>query len=85
VSPVLAALLFHAPGVRLLARRRLSPLAFRLNLVALGLTGLVMALAGLRWGLTGVVAGWAVGHGLWSVTLAALVHRGVGTRHDGGA
>ena len=85
MSPTLAALLFHAPGVRLLTRRRLSPLAVRLNVLAAAVTALAMLVAGDRHGPFGVLAAWAVGHVLWSVTLAMLVHRGPGLRHDAGA
>ena len=85
MKPVVAALLFHAPGLWLLAKQRLSPLAARLNVAALALTLVAMVVGGLQQGVLGVVVCWAVGHILWSLTLAALVHRGLGTRHDGGA
>jgi hypothetical protein len=84
MSPVLAALLFHGPGVRLFAKRRLSPLAVRLNLAAVAVTGLAMVLAGARAGPPAVLGAWALGHSLWSVTLAVLVHRGSGLLHDAG-
>ena len=77
MNPVVAAALFHAPGLRLFARRRLTPLAFKLNLVALVATAVVMLLGGLERGWVGVLVAWAVGHTLWSITLATLVHRGV--------
>lgn len=78
MSPVLVAALFHAPGLRLLARRRLTPLAFKLNLVAAGATAVAMVLGGVELGARGVFVAWAVGHTLWSITLATLVRRGVG-------
>lgn len=82
MNPVVAALLFHAPGLRLFAKRRLTPFAFKLNVVALAATAVAMVLGGLEYGLVGVAVAWFVGHTLWSITLAVLVHRGVATRHD---
>jgi hypothetical protein len=82
VNPVVAALLFHAPGLRLFAKRRLTPLALKLNLVAGGATLLAMAIGFFERGALGAVVAWAVGHTLWSITLATLVHRGIGARHD---
>jgi O-antigen/teichoic acid export membrane protein len=82
VNPVVAALLFHALGLRLFAKRRLTPFVLKLNVVALVATAAAMALAGLEWGFTGVAVAWLVGHTVWSITLAVLVHRGVATRHD---
>ena len=78
MNPVVAALLFHAPGVRLFARRRLTPLALKMNVVALVATAAVMVVGGLERGLTGVIVAWAVGHTLWSITLATLIQKGVG-------
>ena len=80
MNPVVAALLFHAPGLRLFAKRRLTPLAFKLNLVAAGATLLVMAVGFVERGALGAFVAWAVGHTLWSITLASLVQRGVGAK-----
>ena len=77
------ALLFHAPGLRLIAKHRLTPLAFKLNLVAAGATAVAMVLGGLELGARGVFVAWLTGHSLWSITLATLVQRGVGARYNG--
>jgi hypothetical protein len=83
VSPALAAALFHAPGMRLLTGHRLTPLALKLNVVALAATAVAMVLCGLERGPLGVALAWLAGHTLWSLTLATLVHRGVGARYNG--
>ena len=80
MNPTLAALLFHAPGLKLFAKRSLTPLAFKLNVVALVATACAMVLGGVEQGPLGVLVTWATGHALWSITLATLVHRGVGVR-----
>jgi hypothetical protein len=80
VNPTLAAFLFHAPGLKLLAKRSLTPLAFKLNLVALGATACAMVLGGIERGPLGVLLAWFTGHTMWSITLATMVHRGVGAR-----
>jgi len=75
VSPVVAALLFHAPGVRLFTKHRLSSRVLWLNAAAIGATVALTVVAGLRYGALGALSAWAFGHVCWSITLATIVHR----------
>ena len=75
MSPALAALLFHAPGVRLLTKRKLTPLGLKLNIVAGSATVVAMLVAGMWRGPLEAFIAWAVGHTLWSITLASSVQR----------
>lgn len=79
MSPVVAALLFHAPGVRLFTKQRLSSQVLLMNAVAVGLTAGLMLGAGTLGGPLWVLLAWAVGHVTWSITLATIVHREIHT------
>jgi hypothetical protein len=74
----LVGFLFHAPGLKLLARARLSPLTVKLNVIAAALTLAAMAEAWLSG--RSVLVGWLIGHFAWSATLAMLALRGQVTR-----
>ncbi len=75
MSPVVAALLFHAPGVRLFTKHRVSARVLWLNAAAVAATAALMVVAGFQRGPLGVLVAWLVGHVAWSVTLAAIVSR----------
>ncbi len=83
----LIAFVGHAPGLWWFARRRLGPRALRVNLVAVALTLLAMAVAhGFPggdgpWGR--VLVAWLVGHFSWSCVLAAWVFLGGATMGRG--
>ena len=66
---------FHAPGLRIFAGHRLRPPIVRLNVVAIGLTLVAIAMAASlheRRLLAGFIA-WVICHFLWSICLAWLV------------
>ena len=69
------AFVFHAPGLRLFAGYRLRPPILRLNLVAIGLTLLAMAMAAWLFErrLLAVFTAWVICHFLWSTCLAWLI------------
>ena len=75
MKPALAAALFHAPGVYVLAKRRLTPAGVKLNALAVGLTAAAMIAGGLARGLPGVLVAWAVAHTLWSAVFSRNVER----------
>jgi hypothetical protein len=77
-SLALVGFLFHAPGLKLLARARLSPHAVKLNVAAAALTLAAMAYAWLSG--RSVFLAWLIGHFAWSTVLAALALRGQVTR-----
>lgn len=75
------AFLAHAPGLVVLGKRPMSATYKRWNLIALGATGLAMAMAGVALrdrGLAGVgvAVAWMLGHFAWSLTLARGVLTG---------
>ncbi len=74
------AFVFHAPGVVVLAGRRLTRRARRVNLLALALTLLAMAAAYLLAVDGGVgravLVTWLVGHFAWSVLFSVWIARG---------
>ena len=71
----MAALLFHAPGVRLFTKQKLEPWVLKLNAAAIAATLALTAVAGMRLGWLAGLAAWAFGHTCWSITLATIVHR----------
>ncbi len=74
------AFVFHAPGVVVLARRRLTLRARRVNLLALALTLLAMIAAYLLAvdGGAGraVLVTWLIGHFAWSVVFSSWIALG---------
>lgn len=66
---------FHAPGLRFLAGYRLRAPIMRLNVVAVGLTLVAMAIAASTFErrLLAVFTAWVTCHFLWSTCLAWLV------------
>src|SRR5262245_17477807 len=66
---------FHAPGLRVFAGYRLRPPILRLNIVAVVLTLVAMALAASlsERHLLAVFIAWVTCHFLWSICLAWLV------------
>ncbi|MBL8955627.1 MAG: hypothetical protein JNK82_32935 [Myxococcaceae bacterium] len=75
MSPVVAALLFHAPGVMFLTKHRLSTRARWLNAAAVAVTLALIAVAFFARGFTAAFVTWLVAHAAWSVVLALLVKR----------
>ncbi len=84
--PVLAAIAFfgHVPGLKVIARCRFTPALVRVNVVAVGLTLVAMAVAwsvaaeGERGWATFVA--WLVGHFAWSTIFAGWILRGGAVR-----
>jgi hypothetical protein len=71
------AFLFHAPGLWIFFRARLSPATVRANVVAVGFTLAAIAIAGAAakdgGRIAAVLTAWAIGHVLWGFELVRRI------------